>query len=489
MAKFRIEVQFDESTSDSPYPEDWTNADLLIAVGDDHLTRHQVKARLSEGGNRKVNFVHGPVSGLADWFIENWSYINWETQTPFKRSGQQGQNQTRPAFPGAKEAAIQWDGYFNGMNDKYMNEYDREPWLEKIADWQHRHLLGHANSDLAIPSIVCVPEGEKILLSVDRLSPGGIKFLGPDDSQRILTQYAIDKRNFRSSVSSFVDSIIKHIGLEGKHKTMYNWMKRRWKDAKDYESSPSRQLELMIGAVGANRVEDLRKYDPAMAEGLHQLLLDCRSVENFRELSPVEDVLGQFIGRDNTSSLSGERASWEQISRRSVGATDPDYIQGYQLAQKVRRELKLGDRPITNVNTTLNRLDVAVEADRNIGLFRAAACAIKGNRAHIVPSSSDNRMQYKPSHNFYVISALGRLLWEASGSTGNTICVAQGDYSMVSESRRANAFAAEFLLPQRTVLGIDADSPKLRELATQYGISSEAAKLHCQDIERLSRTV
>jgi len=162
-------------------------------------------------------------------------------------------------------------------------------------------------------------------------------------------------------------------------------------------------------------------------------------------------------------------------------------MQGYKLARHVRKQMKIGNNPLPSIDDVLKKLDVSLERDWSIPLFRAAACAKRGYQAHIIPSPSDSRMKLKTSRNFAVVSALGRLIWETRNPDERTICVAQGDYSIVSESRRANAFAAEFLLPTQVVSGLKSDSPDLLEVADKYGISHEAANWHALDIERLSR--
>jgi IrrE N-terminal-like domain len=161
-------------------------------------------------------------------------------------------------------------------------------------------------------------------------------------------------------------------------------------------------------------------------------------------------------------------------------------MQGYTLARHLRKQMRFGNKPVGSVKDVCEKLDVALEKDRGISLFRAAACAQRGYEAHIIPSSSDPRMRFATSRDFAVVSALGRLIWEARKPDEQTICVAQGDYSILSDSRRANAFAAEFLLPTQVVSGIKPDSQELSEVADRYGISYEAANLHAMDIGRLS---
>src|ERR1700683_2097354 len=155
MNKLKFDLMFQEP-EDVEFPEEHTIADLGIAIDDDYLTRHEQRRRLSEGGRKVVNTVHGQVGGLVDWFIENWSYLLWEIQTPFKKGKSNGIYQASPILPGAREAVEKWEDYINIQYDRYdYNYYDDDYRLEelkKIANWHHRHLVGHASSDLAIPS-------------------------------------------------------------------------------------------------------------------------------------------------------------------------------------------------------------------------------------------------------------------------------------------------------------------------------------------------
>jgi hypothetical protein len=483
MPDLRFEVEFDDCPDETQLPEDCTIADLAIAVGDDYLTYHQKRDRIAEGGKRFGKSVHGPVAGLVEWLIENWSSILWETQTPFKRSSQYGIPQGRPFVPGYKEAFDQWRQYVQELEFEEDYDYDTaSPDFGRIADWQHRHLLGHASSDLAIPSIVIVPEDQIVILCVDR-PPGRTFFCGPDRTKRTPTHYFINKADFREAATEFIEIVIKRIHTFDKNRQWAEWVSRRWQDAQDQERSPQGQLQMMIGRVGAERVEALRRAHPAVAAGLRQLLLDCQIVAKDSVLIPVEEVLKQCIGENEKHKYSDEIFGWESIKHGSIGLDQPEFLQGYNLAKQVRKQMRLGTRPIANLVGTLEKLDVTVEKDRTIPLFRAAACAIKGKPAHIIPSVSDPRMELPAPHNFAVASALGRLVWETRTPDERTICVAQGDYSLLSQSRRANAFAAEFLLPSQRVAGLNPEGEELKAVAYEFGISLEAAAWHARNVQ------
>src|SRR5437667_2154892 len=89
--------------------------------------------------------VNGGLAGIADWLVENWLYVFWEVHTPFpKIASTDGAAGRVPSLRDALEGYPSHTG--SGASPA------------PLARWQHRHSLGHAASDLALPSIVFLPE-------------------------------------------------------------------------------------------------------------------------------------------------------------------------------------------------------------------------------------------------------------------------------------------------------------------------------------------
>jgi hypothetical protein len=199
-------------------------------------------------------------------------------------------------------------------------------------------------------------------------------------------------------------------------------------------------------------------------------------------LRPAEVIVDEFVVKGDSSLSSKEVAGWEEVGQATISPNQPDFEQGYKLARIVRGRMGLSDKPIKNLEWVLKRLDIALEEPQETTLFRAAICAPRKRRAHIIPSTEE-RMQSQPALRFAVISALGRLLWESKIGGDKPICAAQGDHAMLSQSRRANAFAAEFLLPSEAIRGAGRDYRDLSVTAEMYGISHSAARWHAHNIE------
>jgi Zn-dependent peptidase ImmA (M78 family) len=95
----------------------------------------------------------------------------------------------------------------------------------------------------------------------------------------------------------------------------------------------------------------------------------------------------------------------------------------------------------------------------------------------------DRQIGSYASSRFAITSALGRLLWQSRFNVGKPMAVAQSDQSLVTQSRRANAFAAEFLLPHSVILRHGVNTAQMvGRLSETYGISRSAVRWHAYNV-------
>ena len=483
MAEIQFVADFSsDAEGAAELPEDLTVADFAIYVQDYCLTRNR-PPHVRIGPAKDT--VFGPVAGLAEWLIENWAPILWETRTPFRTDRTleleprtpfrtdgsfEGPVSQKPAIPGMNEAIESWDGYLDDDCD-----------IELMADWQHRHLFGHACSDLAIPSIVIVPEDNSVVLAVGgvpRQMGASVDFVLPTHQERKSPLFVIRKIDFQQEAADFIEGTLNRAAASGKHPEWVNWLRYRWEEAQKDEANPGRRLYWMVGEVSQRRVETLQQSSPDVAEGLQQLLIDCRTASKASQLQPLEVVVREFAtGKSN----AGHPSKWQTIPIEMISTNQPDFAQGYRLASLVREKLGLEDRPIHDFISVLDDLEVNLEQGCDTAMFRTAAFALPGQRAHIVPSIESSMALTHSASRFANLSALGRLLWRSRRQRPR-VCVAQGDHALLSESRRANAFAANLLLPQEVVRGVRLTTDELADLADRYGISYPAAKWHARNM-------
>jgi hypothetical protein len=468
------EIQFatefvHEETAPAELPEDSTVADFAIYAHGVCLTRNR-PPHVRIGPPRDT--VFGPVSGLAEWFIENWAPVLWETQTPFKKSRiLDGRGSSGPAIPGVKEAMENWNGYIDEDCD-----------IAEMADWHQRHLLGHACSDLAIPSMVIVPEENSMVIAVDVLPSkvgATVDFEHPSRVRGRSGIFVVRKIEFQQAAKDFVDSALEQAESSGAHGKWAQWLRARWVTAQAEELDPGRRLFWMVGDVSKGRIELLQPREPAVAGGLQQLLLDCQRVSSRSQLQPLEGIVRDFGIPDGGGSTSS-RLGWQSLATEQVSASQPEFAQGYHMARLLRSKLDLGDRPIGDPSRILGELDVVIEPPRESSLFRAAGCARSGRPAHIIPSTELQFGSSPSASRFAVFATLGRIIWRSRRNFG-AICLAQSEHALLSESRRANAFAANFLLPREVFEGASIQGEELAAIADDYGISFPAAKWHAHN--------
>jgi hypothetical protein len=503
MSEIEFRTEFVEVDEAIIVPEDTTLADLSIYIGDDCLTLNRPRGRTRLAQPREN--VFGPIAGLADWFIENWMAILWEMHTPFKKSVIGETASERSVLPGVREATSYWSEFLESAREslhtdgpewaqKQKNDRDRfieaqsrdNAEIAALADWQHRHLLGHVSSNLALPSVVLLPESRNIVVSVDRLPSdldSSVEFLGPDKQSRTPSLFVVGKTAFRAAAHAFVDAVVERTQSAREFADWANWLDERWQTAQAEESDPKRRLRCMLGEVSASTIESLQQQRKGtLAQGLEQLLLDCPIVDRKSLLLPAQQIVSEYVSKDASSLSANEVAGWETVGQATISPEQPDFDQGWRLARVVRSRLNVGSKPIKSVEAILERLDVALQDRQETPLFRAAVCANREGRAHIVPSATDARMESPPAFRFAVASALGRLLWASRTKGAGPICAAQGDHAMLSQSRRANAFAAEFLLPSEAIEGLGPDDPELWKIGETYGISHSAAIWHACNV-------
>ena len=165
----------------------------------------------------------------------------------------------------------------------------------------------------------------------------------------------------------------------------------------------------------------------------------------------------------------------------SINTSGPEYLQGgHRLARVFRQRAGLGNRPLLDFVRVLREWGVVLDQAIPTALFRTAVCAPSRGIAHLMLSSTDPRMEHLTANRFALAAALGRLLWAALLRTVTSpVGAAHGDYSRLTQSRRANAFAAELLLPSeavRAALRPNAGADEVTDLAEMYGISRSAIK-------------
>jgi len=158
VSHFDLRVEWTEPPSQSAAfgPERSTWGRLQILLHGELLTSNHLADRPGED----LPFVVGGMSGLADWIVDAWLPLHWEIHTPFRKVGAPRPSGAPALLPSLRDAVAGWPEFVREGDSVSGND---------LGAWQQRHTLGHGNSDLALPSIVLVPEGAWMGVGLDHL--------------------------------------------------------------------------------------------------------------------------------------------------------------------------------------------------------------------------------------------------------------------------------------------------------------------------------
>lgn len=415
--------------------EQWTWAEVRIDAGERVVTRH----RGVDGAPRDT--LRMAVSWLAEWIVDCWVSLAWEVHAPFPFA-----DGPRPV-PALGDAERLW-ARFTG---------DRPA----IAVWQHRHTLGHGSSTAPLPSIVLLPGVHRYGLQVDPPAAG----LGPN-VDLLLGEDAVvwgARTSVRGALQDLVDATLRRAHAHREASRWASWLATRWREAQDKVERGDCRRKTLFGEIGSATLEAV---DAARVSGLEGLLLDMPIVVERHWLDDLTRQLAPAKARRARAALP--------VRPDAAGAVLTPHEQGYKLANRLRHHLKTVDAPLTSVRRTAAELGVAVRPIAAGERFRTAV--VDAGAPAILWNADEPALARVAPSRFAIAAAIGRLLFDRD-ETASTFGAANGDYSRLFETRRANAFAAELLLPKRALVGAAA-GVEFADLCADYGISTSAARWH-----------
>lgn len=454
----------------SPEPEDdalpveeatWARLEIRLD-GRCVTSNHPADTVTPEGESHSVV---GAASGLAEWFVDHWLYLLWELHTPFPKH-RHSSGPHAVGVPGLRDALRGWPEWLDGEAD-----------AQELGRWQARHTLGAARSDLALPSLVFLPEDAIVGVTVDHPPTyqldSTVRFSVQEGSEPWPAgPYWVPKDELTSQVETFVDDTLEHArdASDEAARNWAMWLARRWEDTKSRARDPHTRLRIKFGEFVAARWEALEQTLGDRISALSGLLSDSPLIEDDDHLEHLSSQLQAAVGAA-TASL-GE---WRSFTAGAIRGEVAPYEQGYQLAKRVRTQLGAPKEPLNDLRRVLEECAVDVREVESRGLYRSAAVALQGGYATVLQATDDERNQGVAPARFAIAAAFGRLIADAPLPLQRQAAfgAAQSDQSRWMAAQRANAFAAELLLPAEALPGRD-----LQDLCETYGISRSAATWH-----------
>lgn len=426
-------------------PEVPTFGTLEIWIDDICLTACREKTKHSE----QRQYVIGPLSGLADWLVDHWMEIFWQSHTPFPKS-----TPGRDRIPDFKEM---------------LNSEDQHTDLGAYGRWYACHCFGHAASDLALPTILFIPEDTQVGIAV-RPAPS----LGPSCTFSPVREFGIawiNKNDLDIELQRFVTAILEKGSQDPLTVQWADWLNDRWRGVLGRTRDVVERRRQLFGDLVANHWQGIEDELGANSKILDGILIDSHQVQSADEL----DSLVTEVKRLASETVA--RPFWSNIQAPSGERMLPAFERGYRRAEHVRQVLKLGDDPI-DFPEVLETLQIGLRKISGPTIARSAFMVAASGASDLALFTSHPRFKDFLPQRFSLASALGGLF--ASRFLSTPFGGASSDQSRWVRSQESNAFAAMFLLPASSL----ETTQSLEKLVEDYGISHTAAKWHMDNLRQ-----
>ena len=452
--------------------------------------------------------AHWYLLPVLEWFAENWDPLLHEEPLPNDNVGEnaaEGLAATRdaPALEGEAET-VSWE----------------EEWYE----WRSRHALRTARNGGLLPNIVIRRLRDLVEISWNDEplagTPAGFRFsathgtalLSPDQVAQplheVITAAATYLKNVAPDEERFARlcTLVDKIADRGEKQARIEWLAglRKTPDI----------TERLTRAAGKRRTSNrwsevvtaLRNVDGAAARGL--LTVDssplvitgsCHAALMFSSVSPT---ITENDVRTIATALV-ERYSPDPVDLDFDGLGEPTPLdpavrpweQGYELAEAIHLELDLDlSKGWVDIATAMERLGISLTTFR-LDDTSIRACCIIGR--HYQPTIIQNeKSPFYRSNNaqrFNMAHELCHLLFDQSAA--RKLAIASGPWAPKALERRANAFAAMFLMPPKAVQEAIADSPnhlygiaEISAIAKKLHVSEKSLIQHLHNMTRMSES-
>ena len=401
-----------------------TWASLKILVGDSPATRV-----LDARAKTVRDFVHVPLYPLAEWFAANWWFLKCEVQSPAK---------------------------------------------EGSPDFLRRHALAANREGYAFPRLEAVPAGArtKLFWENDSSPRFSVRFIERGDAW-------VDSGEFQETCADFINQVIHrlaHFGIED------TFLQQEWDAIQSADEDEARFCETAAGIGWDPYALDDASRDLviAISDQLGDLLDEALPALDANNPKAESDDIERAVDDAKSNGVPLERIRkirQSELVRGANHAISP-WESGYDLARRLRRNLDIGDEPLSD----MAKLADALEEDRDL-LDKAARPVESLERVQMIdgvvlwnddlPGFAFRRSGHESGQRFAFCRALGETLTSPSDAL---ITRAHSE-----RQQRNRAFAAEFLAPADGLMKMVAARPAvdlsdIDEIAERFGVSPFVVK-------------
>jgi Zn-dependent peptidase ImmA (M78 family) len=417
---------------------------------------------------------------LLEWLVANWDVCLHEEKLPCRVSSDDAASSlAATAFPPASAG---------------------DAWEAEWHAWWCRHSIQAARHGGPFPDIVLRRWRDEVEISWRNRSPMGIpttlEFLAASGAARFepasvaqplfevmrgAAQYLLQRRPESVRIKTLVNRLKELSGVD-RRTVRLAWLAGLGRTPEDAISRWTAALHSISDkAEAASQFFEQPVNDPLVVTG------SCHGTLLFGSAAPtinIDDVLqiANAMAKSLVSTAEAKRV--ELLARPTpVRLGSAAWEQGYELAEWLRDELGLDADEIPDIEKTLQDLGVKVV---ELGLSDPSIRAVSFSGAGLEPGLLVNASKWlKPQRRRFTLAhELCHLLVDRD--KGKKLAIVSGPWAPLDVERRANAFAAAFLMPEQAVAA--AVGRSVEPIDTLEGIGHVAEKLNASltaTIERL----
>ena len=435
-----------------------------------------------------IQGVHWYMLPFLEWVTSSWNPLLHEERLPNRNIG----DNAVESLAITRNAPV------------LASEMDISAWEQEWYDWQQQHSLRAARNGGVFPNVVFRRFQDRIEVSWDGELPAGTppgfrfnstlgsELLNPEDVAEPLYDVAFEAVNYLQKHANSsprlecLHQALREMAASNQRAIRLGWLADLPGD-EIAGNQPRRRSGEQLKRSWERITEILRTLshgpalDAALAADDRPLFLagSCQAALLFGSASPrisEADVitLGDVLIRQYARSRNSDEALEILSEDVPVDGGAQVWEQGYELAESLHDVLRLAGDWV-DIRQVIKRFGIQ-ELRRDLEDTGIRGCSIVGphHKPTIVINRSWRYSESPAGVRFTIAHELCHLLYDRS--RGRKLAIASGPWAPRSIEKRANAFAAMFLMPTYLIERAVADSPDpITELA---GVKAVARRLH-----------
>jgi hypothetical protein len=456
---------------------------FTLTVDGINLCQHIVNSQIADR-------VHWYLLPFLEWFVENWDSLLHETKLPASFS----------EALSARQGFRNFNPYRNNtVENASTSDIDNEEQEETVFDWAERHSLRTAAQGGILPDIFFRRARNEIEVSWGHTrvqgAPSDLRFLAPAGQTHLDPRETANclYQSIQQAVAALSNKVPQSARLSKLSASLDALRAPRALQRAAWMAGIGASIQASEALLAKLTSELKERYLGLIVPSQEDLVISRApaAVLMFGSLSPTvneHDVRALLALLEDAADDSNGSSRLPEIELQEPGANP--WEQGYMLANLSRKAMGVPETPYRiNLDKLLSQNGIE---KREVGLsdtkVRAISICGEGLRPLVAVNQSCKQNESEPGLRFTLAHELCHLLFDEE--EGVPLAVASGPWADAGIEKRANAFAAMFLMPADACLGLvneyrhhgDLDKTVISNIAAAFGTGKLATLRHLANL-------